>query len=100
MDSLDVGVGDVELEEPDVLEVLLVGEPAVGQQPSWEGLRLGGSHSHPGRLLPLLLLLRHSHAIQEVKSVRRGKPVGKREEEDLGFYNDVLLYVLQSTGAQ
>lgn len=95
MDLLDVGVGDVELVEPDVLEVLLVGEPAVGQQPGWEGLRLGGSHSNPGPLLPLL---RHSHAIQEVKSVRRGKPVGKREEED--FYNDVLLYILQSTGAQ
>lgn len=93
-----MGVGDVELVEPDVLEVLLVGEPAVGQQPGWEGLRLGGSHSNPGPLLPLL---RHSHAIQEVKSVRRGKPVGKsEEEEEEGFYNDVLLYILQSTGAQ
>lgn len=77
VDSLDVGVGDVELEKPDVLEVLWVGEPAIGEQPGWEGLRLGGSHSEPGPLLRL------SHVIHEMNGVRRRQSVERKEEQDV-----------------
>lgn len=75
VDSLDVGVGDVELDESDVLEVLWVGEPAVGEQPGGEALRLGGSHADPGPLL------RYSHAIHEMNGVRRGEPSSRHSQK-------------------
>lgn len=92
VNSLDVGVGDVKLEEPDVLEVLWVGEPAVGEHPGWEGLRLGGSHANPGPLLPLL---RHSHTIHKMNGIRWWEPVEKRRKR-CRFYNPILLYSLQA----